>query len=362
MGILGPVAACLVLTLAAPAADAQTDRAPQVAKHMVAARDAGEFLNDGDLAGMEDALAGGFRELELLLDSYQPDAKTNTYLRKRGWGHLVWTQLMYRLLAVRDGLCDQELVFAERVALERVAAASLATVETTVARLDFLLRAKSILDLDRDIDRFAEGLLAESVSAPDYQALLASFSERFVRRQAAVVARLESGRHEGIVDPAALPAGTRYAREYQQHKARLESADRLDEILTRLAAADPSGIQRLAATARTAAQPAARAAARNELILQLLLVETSLDASEHDASLADMFEYFDSWGHMAFQSCGASPDDFQEAMALVYQARRQLDRHLGADELRDLYTLADTARNLPAAPAPAAGRSAEPVE
>ncbi|MCB1183940.1 hypothetical protein KDM41_10935 [bacterium] len=325
---------------------APPERAPQVGKHMRAAHQAGEDLARGDLAAMEASLDAGYRELALMLESYHPDPQTNAYLRRRGWDQLVWTQLMYRLLAVRDGLCDDELVFAERVALDRVAATSLATVETTVARIDFLLEARTRMGLEAEIDSFAEGLLAESVSSPDYRELLASFHQRFDRRRAAVMARIASGEHEGIVDPAALPAGTRQAQVYQEHKRRLEGEGRLDEILTRLAEADPSEIQRLAVTARTADTAAGRDAARNELVLQLLLVETSLDASEHDASLADMFEYFDSWGHTAFESCGARPDDFQDAMSLIYTARRQLARHFGPDDLRSLYSLAETARGL----------------
>ena len=131
------------------------------------------------------------------------------------------------------------------MALDRVAAASLATVETTVARIDFLLEARTRMGLEAEIDSFAEGLLAESVSSPDYRELLASFHQRFDRRRAAVMARIASGEHEGIVDPAALPAGTRQAQVYQEHKRRLEGEGRLDEILTRLAEADPSEIQRL---------------------------------------------------------------------------------------------------------------------
>lgn len=338
------VTATLVLVIACLSlspAWAQSSRSPEVEKHMIEASLAGEWLSEGNLAEMEKALEPGFHSLTIMLSNYSPDRKTNIYLRERGWGQLVWTQIMYRLLAIRNGVFDQELVFAERVALENVARSSLETVDISFARIQILLEAKEKMGLDKEIDQFAQGFFPEMDGEGAYQAIISDFRERFQGRRDAVIARLESEEHPGIVDPAELPTGTRYAEIYQEHKKRLGGENRLDEILNRLVQVDYRNLRKLADTARNAPSVAEREAAKNEVKLQLILVEDSLDASENDASMARLIDYFDHWGYVAFEPYGAYPDDFQGAMFLVYAAQRKLAEQSRPENLRDLYTIAD---------------------
>ena len=338
------VTATLILVLASLSlspAWAQRSRSPEVAKHMIEANFAGEMLREGKLAEMEKALEPGFHSLTIMLGNYSPDLKTNIYLRERGWGQLVWTQIMYRLLAIQNGVFDQELVFAERVALESVARSSLETVETSFARIQTLLEAKEKMGLDKEIDQFAQGFFTEMDGEGAYQAIINDFRERFQGRRDAVIARLESKEHPGIIDPAELPTGTRYAAIYEEHQKRLGGENRLDEILNRLAQVDSRNLRKLVETSRNAPSAAERDAAKNEVKLQLILVEDSLDASENDASVARIIDFFDSWGHTAFEFNGAYPDDFQGAMFLVYAARKKLAEQSRPENLRDLYTIAD---------------------
>ena len=341
MKILTTTLILVLLSCSLNSAWAQRSRSPEVEKHMVEANFAGEWLNEGNLAEMEKALEPGFHSLDIMFSNYSPDQKTNTYLRERGWGQLVWTQIMYRLLAIRNGVFDQELEFAERVALESVARSSLETVETSFARIQSLIEAKEKMGLDKEIDQFAQGFFPEMDGAGAYQTIVHDFRERFQGRRDAVIARLESEEHPGIVDPAELPSGTRYAEIYQEHQKRLTGGNRLDEILNRLAQVDFHNLLKLVETAQNAPSAAEREAAKNEVKLQLILVEDSLDASEHDISVARIVDYFNRWGYTAFEPVGAYPDDYQEAMFLVYAAQKKLAEQSRPENLRDLYTIAD---------------------
>ncbi|MEN8008338.1 MAG: hypothetical protein ABFS42_15085 [Candidatus Krumholzibacteriota bacterium] len=338
------VTATLILVLsfcALNSAWAQRSRSPEVEKHMIEANFAGEWLNEENLAEMEKALEPGFHSLAIMLGNYSPDQKTNHYLRERGWGQLVWTQLMYRLLAIQNGVFDQELEFAERVALESVARSSLETVETSFARIQTLLEAKEKMGLDKEIDQFAQGFFPDMDGAGAYQKIISGFRDRFHGRRDAVIARLESQEHPGIVDPSEFPSGTRYAKIYREHQKRLEGENRLDEILNRLVQVDSHKLRKLVETAQNAPSAAEREAAKNEVKLQLILVEDSLDASENDSSLARLIECFDRWGHTAFEPYGTYPDDFQGAMFLIYEAQRNLAEQSRPENLRDLYSFAD---------------------
>ncbi len=324
--------------------EAQAQKSPQVEEYLVQASRAGRWLQEGDIAQMEAELEAGFNEIAQMMESYHPDGKTNNYLRQRGWGQLVWTQMMYRLLAIRDGLFDEELEFAERVALESVSSESLRSVEVAFARIQILMSAKEKLNLNQEIDLFAQGIFGGDASGTSYTALVDDFQARFSVRQAAVVARLASGQHRGIFDPAELPVGTSYAQIYQEHQERLQSENRLDEIFHRLAGLDPAHLEHLADMAQNAPTAVEREAARNEVKLQLLLVEDTLAASEGDPSVARMMKFYDRWGHLAFESYSGTPDDFQEAMSLVHAAKSKWDEQLQPDNLRDLYAIADQVR------------------
>ncbi len=319
-------------------------KSPQVEEYLVQASRAGRWLQEGDIAQMEAELKAGFNEIALMMESYHPDGKTNNYLRQRGWGQLVWTQMMYRLLAIRDGLFDEELEFAERVALESVSSESLRSVEVAFARIQILMSAKEKLNLNQEIDQFAQGIFGGDANGTSYTALVDDFQARFTVRQAAVVARLASGQHRGIVDPAELPDGTSYAQIYREHQERLQGENRLDEIFGRLAEVDPERLGRLAEVAQNAPTAVERDAARNEVKLQLLLVEDSLAASENDPSVARMMKYYERWGHLAFEATAGYPDDFQEAMFLVHAAKSNWEEQTRTDNLRDLYTIADLVR------------------
>jgi|GEM_PF-6562337 len=333
------------LVLACLPALAQPARSPEVEKHMVEAHQAGVWLSEGNLAEMETALEPGFHELAILLGNYHPDQKTNNYLKDRGWGQLVWTQIMYRLMAIRNGVFDEELDFAERVALEGVALSSLETVEQSFDRLQILLETKVKLGLDREIDQFAQGFFPELEGENAYRTIITGFQVRFLERRDAVIARLESGEHPGIVDPAELPEGTRFQAVYLDHQERLEGENRLDEILNRLAEVDPRQMQALVETAIHDPDQAERENARNEIKLQLILVEDSLDASENDPSVARAIAQLNHWGLAAFDPPPpVYPDDFRNAMVLVYTARRNLVEQTRPDNLRDLYAIADLVR------------------
>ncbi len=338
------LAGALVFLFAAGWADAHAQKSPQVEEYLVQASRAGRWLQEGDIAQMESELEAGFNEIALMMDSYRPDGKTNSYLRQRGWGQLIWTQMMYRLLAIRDGLFDEELEFAERVALESVSSESLRSVEVAFARIQILMAAKEKMNLNQEIDQFAQGIFGSEASGTSYRALVDDFQARFSVRQAAVVARLASGQHRGIFDPSELPVGTSYAQVYQDYQERMQSENRLDEIFNRLAGMDPARIEHLADVAQNAPTAVEREAARNEVKLQLLLVESTLAASDSDPSVARMMNFYDRWGHLAFDSYPGTPDDFQETMSLVHAAKNKWDEQLQLENLRDLYAIADQVR------------------
>jgi len=327
-------------------ATAQTPikKSPQVVKYLLQANHAGNWLASGDLAQMEAALEPGFQEIALMMGSYHPDEKTNTYLRQRGWGQLVWTQMMYRLLAIRDGVYDKELDFAERVALESVADASLQTVETSFARIQFLLTVKEKMGLDQEIDQFAQMVFASEDPDARYMVLVENFQTRFLQQQVIVKARLASGQHRGIVDPSELPAGTHYAQVYREHQERLANENRLTEIFSRLAELDADEMFRLAEVAQNAPTEQERDDARNEVKLQLLLVENSLDALEHDPAAADLVDYYDRIGYLAFEPNVTYPGDFEEVMSLVHAAKANIVEQTQPEHLRDLYAIADLVR------------------
>lgn len=322
-------------------AHAQRSRSPEVEKFMIEANEAGRWLDEGNLAEMETALEPGFHSLTIMLSNYTPDPKTNNYLRERGWGQLVWTQTMYRLLAIRNGVFDQELEFAERVALESVALSSLEAVDISFARIQTLLDAKEKMGLDREIDQFAAGFFPEMEGEGAYEAIISDFRDRFQGRRDVVIARLESEEHPGIVDPADLPLGTRYAEIYQEHQRRLGGENRLDEILNQLVQADTRQLRQLVEAAHNAPSEEEREDARNEVKLKLLLVEDSLDASENDASMARLIDYYNRLGHTAFDTGTANSDDFQGVMVQVYAAKQMLAEQSRPENLRHLYAIAD---------------------
>jgi hypothetical protein len=331
----------MLVLLPAARTSAQPASSPQVAEYLVQANLAGEWLDQGDLARMEAALEPGFNEIIEMMESYHPDARTNTYLRKRGWGQLVWTQMMYRLLAIRGGLFDREMEFAEKVALESVAEAALQTVELSFSRIQALMGAMEKMSLDKEIDQFAAGLFEGGNAGSDYRSLVCAFRTRFVLRQSAVMARIATERHPGIIDPGELPMGTAVAQAYLKHVERMKSESRLDEILNSLAESDPNPIRELADVAQNSPSAADRAAAGNEAKLRLLVTESSLNASEHDAEMADMLEYFERVGYLAYEPGGAYTDDVRSVMVLVYAAKRKLAAQTQPEKIRELYAIAD---------------------
>lgn len=332
----------LFLLILANSAFSQVPQSPQVQSYLQQASQAAGPLEAGDLAGIEAALEPGFNEISLMMSTYHPDDRTNTYLRQRGWAHLVWTQLMYRLLAIRDGIYDRELEFAERVAVEDVAKASLQTVQLSHTRLQVLLAAIDKMELGEDIEQFAHAIF-DGEDATPYQAMVTDFESRFSLRRKAVQVRLATGIHRGIVDPAELPDGTEYARAYEEHRQRLAGENRIAEVLNCMATADEQEIERLADVALTASDPTERDAARNELKLQLILVEDSMDAFDNDRNVAAMVQYVDNIDTFGYAST-AYPDDVQTVKNLVTTARRKMQRQSQPEYLRGLYTIAESVR------------------
>jgi len=335
---------CLLALFFSSVVLAQNPQSPQVQTYLQQASQAGERLEAGDLAGVEKILEPGFNEIALMMSTYRPDERTNAYLRQRGWGHLVWTQLMFRLLAIRDGLYDHELEFAECVAVEEVAEASLQTVQISHTRLQILLAAIDKMDLGEEINRFAQAIFEGDDNPADYRALVTDFEARFTTRRKAVMVRLATGIHRAIVDPAALPHGTQYAQAYEEHRQRMAGENRIDEVLNRMAATDADEIQRLADVIQSTDDPVERDTARNELKLQLILMEDSLDAFTHDASVADIVRYVDRMGALGYLPYTAYPDDIQSVMALVHTARRKVKQQSRPENLRGLYTVAELVR------------------
>ncbi len=335
--IIGTAALVLGLGLAF-SANAQTQkvkRVPGVGEYLYDTSVALKHLQKGDLAKMEASLDRGFLKIKSMMDSPTPETETN----EKGWGQLVWTQLMYRLQAIQDGVYDRELEFAERVALEGVAKGSLRLVERSVGRIRKLLEAKEVLGLDRQVDAFARGMFADDNSVGDYEAIIADFQERFRVRQEAVLARLESGKHPGIVDPDGLPAGSQYSA-YAKHRARLKNEDfRLDEVFNVLAQYDPERVVKLAETRKNASSPTERREATNEIKVQLLVLEDALDAAENDPAVQDLIGWYERVGYLAFDQYSAGPDDFQELMVLIHRAKAVLKDQTQPETLRALYAM-----------------------
>lgn len=335
----------LVLSsLSAGTAAAETGRAKKVELYLMEAETAGRWLTpeSEDLARLEAALAGGFDEIEAMTATYLPDARTNAFLARRGWGQLVWTQLMYRLLAIQNGIYDRELDFAAEVALEGPARGALQTVETSVARIGVLLQAKEKFGLNEQIDAFAQSLF--QAEGTGYRDVVAAFDARFRERKVAVLARLESGRHPGIVDPAALPAGTLFAATLQEHRQRMAGENRTDEVFRQLADFDAGRVNELAVAAAAEATPEARRTAANEARVELLVLEDVLDASETDATVQELLALFETQGFRAFSPYDASDADFRDTMILVEEARRKLQATLSPAALRELYELGKQVR------------------
>lgn len=335
---------CLLFLVVASVASGQTLKAPQVQTYLQQASQAAGPLEAGDLAGIEAALEPGFNEISLMMSTYHPDDRTNIYLRHRGWGHLVWTQLMYRLLAIRDGVYDHELEFAESVPVQEVAEASLQIVQVSNTRLEIIMSIIDKLGLNSEIERFAQAVFADEAGTGDYQAMVAAFEARYASRRKAVLVRLATGIHRNIVDPAALPDGTEYARAYARHRQRLLGENRIDELLNCMAATDEAEIQRLATLVTSSDNPTEQAAARNELRLQLILVEDSLDAFEQDHAVAAMVHYVDDISRLGYIPGVAYPDDVQAVMTLVYTARQKMRQQSQPENLRGLYTIAELVR------------------
>ena len=336
----------LSLTLNLSAAASARPRPPQhserVKIYLIEASAAWACLDEHSLADMEEALSRGFFEIEAMVDSYTPNHKPNRFLKDRGWGQLVWTQIVFRLIAIRNGIYDQELRFAERVALEGVARHTLNLVETSVRRLYKLLEAKDAFGFDDQIDPFAQNMFATDDATIDYKGIISDFEEHFMRRKQAVIARLESGKRPGIVDPADIPRGTRYAAIYEQHRNRLDDEDRrLDEVLLSLVRYDPHRVRELVETVQTAHSADARQDAANELKLHLLVLENVLEASEKDPAVHRMIQYYERLGYLAFNPHEGYPDIFQDLMVLLHRAKRRLDTQTQPAALRDLYAVGE---------------------
>ncbi len=318
------------------------ERSPKVDNYLHEASYALEDLQERNLLKMEQSLGRGFLEIQNMVDSYTPDPRTNAYLRLRGWGQLVWTQIMHRLMAIQNGLYEDELRFAERVALDRQARASLDLVETSVQRLYKLLEAKNKFGFDVEIDAFAQDLFKNDTHDVDYKDIIAEFQSTFLERRDAVVARIESGEHPGIFDPADLPKGTRYAKLYQEHLDRLsDETCRVDEIFIRLAEFDGNRLNQLMVEAQTAPSEATREAAKNEIKVQLMVFEDALDASETDPSFSNLMQYFERSGYLAFEPWGGYPEDFHDAMVLIHQAKSKLEEQTQPDALKNMYAMGD---------------------
>lgn len=333
---------CLLALVTASLVHAETPRSPQVERYMREANYAGAFLDSGDVARMEQTLEPGYNEISLMIEAYRPSAETNNYLRRRGWGHLVWTQLMYRLLAIQNGVYDRELEFAERVAMEAAARGSLRVVETSLGRIATLLKAKEEFGLSEDIDQFAQSLLGDA--ATSYQEVFESYQMRFADRKKTVLARLALGRHPGIIDPADIPAGTVYAERCAAHRDRLQGENRVDEILNRLAEYDAGRVGELVDTVAAAKTATEKDAAVNELRVQLLFLEDSLAASESDPHIRELLATYEDLGYVAFSPLEGCSEEFRDVMLLVRSARHILHEQSDPVALRGLYALSETVR------------------
>ncbi len=91
----------LILLSISTAIAAEHERSPRVEGYLQDANAAMEHLSNNDLAAIEQALSPGFAEIEDMVATYpaptDEHSRINTYLRERGWGQLVWTQIMVRL-------------------------------------------------------------------------------------------------------------------------------------------------------------------------------------------------------------------------------------------------------------------------
>lgn len=343
------LASFLVVLFLGPSAWAQetpVKRSEAVERHLVEASAAWEHLTQEDLVGMEKVLEPGYLEIEKLVASYPRNesnqAKTNLFLHQRGWDHLIWTQMMIRLMAIDHGLYDQELEFAEKVALERVARSSLNLVERSFARMQTLLRAKRLFGLNPQVDDFAQDVFQGENTNDNYEVAVAHFQDDFLAHRDAILARLRSGHHPGIFDPAELPRGTVYAKMYEEHRDRLDGENRLDEILKSLARYDSGRVHQLAEVAEQGSTPHIREEAANELKVRLLLLEDSLDASETDPSVNHMIQYCDYIAPLVLDPFGGVyEDDFQELVSLVFRAKRNLETQSDPEVLKDLYAMGD---------------------
>jgi hypothetical protein len=328
---------------------AEHERSPRVEQYLQDANTAMEHLANSDLAAVEQVLTPGFEEIEDMVETYvfssDKHSRINTYLRERGWGQLVWTQIMVRLLAVRNGVCDRELEFAARVAMERIARESLDTVETSMARVNVLLEAKALFGFSDEVDAFAQGLFPDSDETKGYQVLLSDYQDRFTAHRKTVIARLESGRIPGVVDPSVLPSGTRFAETYEHHHERLQSEDtRLDEIFTRLAEYDHDQVAHLVAISDAVASTDERNAVLNQARMELLLFEDALGASESDPVVQHMLDVCERQESNVLAQQAHGDVDFQDAMILINSAQQTLGDQANAGALRNFYALGDLAR------------------
>ena len=332
---------CLSLT-----AQAQTIDSKKVEVYLMEAEAAGQWLAEGgeNLARMEAALEPGFLEIKAMVASYKPDARTNAFLVKRGWGHLVWTQLMYRLLAIRNGVYERELDFAERVALESMSRDALATVDQSVDRIFTLLEAKEKFGLSKELDGFAQGLFMDGESGTDYQTVVTDFRDQFQDRRAVVIVRLESGSQPRIIDPASLPLGTTYAADYQHQQQRLRGDNRLDEVFGRLAGYDAERIYEIVGALEISDSPAERENLLNQARVELLMFEEVLVATERDPSVQAMLTLYKEQSHQAFNPFGGCDADFRSVMVMVHVAKWKLESHANPKALRELYQTAELVR------------------
>jgi hypothetical protein len=337
-----------VSILAAIPTQAGPQTSQQVKLFMAQAEKAGKLLEEGaGLGSIEAALEPGYTRITNMVATYRPVPKTNTYLRKRGWGNLVFTQIMYRLMALDWGIYDKELALAEDIALGSAAREALQTVQTSLDRLSDLLQAGEILGFAEDIDRNAHTVV------PYYADVMAEFEQEFLSRKELILARLEAGERPRVVDPESLPPTSTHALYYAYHQERLQGENRLDEILDCLDRYDGECLEQLVARLDSLEPSPSRDFLLRNAELELILFENALTESERDPAVQNVLQLYDREGaEILVDPYGGYDPDLQDLMELITSVREKLHTYSDLDALRVFYTLGEMVRDAAAEAAP----------
>lgn len=334
------VIALCAFTLAPLPTLAEPQTSQQVKLFMAQAEKAGKLLEDGaGLANIEAVLEPGCIRIADMVATYRPVPKTNAYLRKRGWGNLIFTQIMYRLMALDWGVYERELKLAENVALGGAAREALETMQTSLDRLSTLLEAGEIFGFYEDIHRNANTVV------PYYTGVIAEFEQEFLSRRKAVLARLDAGEKPGVVDPESLPPMSTHSLYYAHHQERLQGENRLDEILDCLARYDGECIGRFVTRLDSLEPSPHRDFLLRNVEVELLLFEDALAESEGDSAVQDMLQLYDREGsQILVDPYGGYDHDLHELMMLMKLVREKLNTYGNLDALRVFHTLGDAVR------------------